>query len=213
MFAGGNGADPVVFRGSCRGSVIVDRAESPYFVLSGAAFGNKMELEDSLHSVIEEEIESMGFELIKADFHPMGRRGVLQIYIDHPGRVISMSDCILVSKTLGVVLDGMSEFGNPYNLEVSSPGENRPLTKPEHFERFKGETARVRYVDGTGAKKSVMGPILGSDGNDVAIAEGDKEIKIAFSGITEANLMGKKPGKKKAGSGQGRKNKRRRKRR
>ncbi len=191
----------------------MDRAEAPYFLLIFKSMIS-MKLQKKLGEIIESEVESMGFELVKAGYIPRGRRGVLQVYIDHPERKISMDDCVSVSRALGLVLDGLEDLKDPYNLEVSSPGVDRPLAKPEHFERFTGKTAKIRYTGGDRERVSVTGKILRTDDKSVFISSQEGETRVGFESIIDARLQGIKPAVDKAGKGRprGKRGKKRRKR-
>lgn len=173
-----------------------------------------MKPQNRIGEIIESEVESMGFELVKAGYVPRGRRGVLQVYIDHPERKISMDDCVSVSRALSLVLDGMEDLQEPYNLEVSSPGVDRPLAKPAHFERFAGKTAKIKYSGEDGKRVSVTGKILRTDDKSVFIASQEGEKQIGFDSIIDARLHGKKPAvdSSRKGKPRGKKGKKRRKR-
>ena len=80
----------------------------------------------------------------------------------------------------------------PYNLEVSSPGMNRPLAKPEHFLRFKGKTAKIVIMEGEGSTRTRIGEIVDAAGDSVIISVNGEEEEIPFDKISKANLHGEK---------------------
>lgn len=147
-----------------------------------------MSVEEKINGILEEELENLGFEFIKVKFAQRGKRKILQIYIDHPDRNVSISDCVGVSKSLGLVLDNLNEVSGPYNLEVSSPGIMRPLVKPGHFARFRGEKAKVQFVDEKGDKLSLIGEIAESDENSVVLDLKEGNVRIKFDKMIQANL-------------------------
>jgi ribosome maturation factor RimP len=151
-----------------------------------------MNPDESLHSAAEREVELLGFELVKLDVITRGRRRVLRLFIDSPEGNVSVGDCVRVSKAVGFVLDGEELIQGPYNLEVSSPGINRPLVKPAHFERFIGHGARIEYRAGPEGKKTVIGEIVRTEGDSVVILSEGGETAVRFDSIMKANLHGEK---------------------
>ncbi|MCD6379276.1 ribosome maturation factor RimP [bacterium] len=163
-----------------------------------------MSVEEKINKVLEEELGNMGFELIKTDSFPRGNRRILQIYIDHPDGNVTISDCVSVSRSLGLILDNLDEVSGPYNLEVSSPGVERPLVKPDHFTRFQGKKAKVQFINEKGNKQSLIGEISKSNESSVVLALEEGNVRIKFDRIIKANLYGqsvnigkRKKGKKK----------------
>jgi len=149
-----------------------------------------MQREDPLASIIEREVELLGFELVRLDLFTRARRRIVRIFIDEPERGVTIDDCVAVTKALGLVLDGADLFTGPYNIEVSSPGADRPLVKPEHFKRFAGHGARIEYAAAEGLKQTVTGEIVGLRGDGVVVRAEGGEISIPFAGIIRANLHG-----------------------
>ena len=100
---------------------------------------------DELHGLLEPAIERLGYELVDLDVRLGGKGGLLRITIDKPDG-IDLSDCEKVSLATSALLDVEDPIAENYNLEVSSPGLDRKLTKVEHFQRFEGETLKVDYA-------------------------------------------------------------------
>src|SRR5579884_1763451 len=86
----------------------------------------------------------------------------LRLFIDHPDGV-TLALCERVSTLL-------NDYRDRYTLEVSSPGQDRPLTRPHHYARFLGRHARVRLRDECGLNRSVTGELVGASERDVTIA-------------------------------------------
>lgn len=105
----------------------------------------------------------------------------LRLFIDHPDGV-SLALCERVTGLLG-------DHRERYALEVSSPGRDRPLTKPQHYTRFLGRHARVRLREAKGAHKSVTGELVGASDEDVTIAAGDGIVTIPYEQIARSNLV------------------------
>ncbi|HVO77181.1 MAG TPA: ribosome maturation factor RimP, partial [Candidatus Bathyarchaeia archaeon] len=118
-----------------------------------------MDLAGELKGLVERELDGLGYELVKADAFLSGRRKTIRLFIDRPDGAVTIDDCVRVTKALGLALEGVETLPGPYNLEVSSPGFARALTKPAHFARFRGERARIEYLDAGGAKTTVVGMI------------------------------------------------------
>jgi ribosome maturation factor RimP len=105
----------------------------------------------------------------------------LRLYIDHPDGV-SLALCERVTHQLAAVRER-------YALEVSSPGIDRPLTKPQHFRRFLGRRARVRTRDARDGHTSFTGELVGATEEEVTIAVTDGVVAIPYSAIARSNLV------------------------
>jgi len=151
-----------------------------------------MEFEKRLKDIVTEELDLLGFELVKLESSLAGRKRVVRLFIDHPEREIRVDDCVRISKAVGFVLDGEDVIGEPYNLEVSSPGMNRPLVKDEHFRRFVGKRAKVVAIGEGGKIQTVIGRIEGVEGSELLITVEGGKVRIPLGNITKANLHGEK---------------------
>ena len=105
----------------------------------------------------------------------------LRLFIDHPSGV-TLDLCERVSGRL-------NDYRERYALEVSSPGQNRPLTKPQHFSRFLGRHARVRLREARDGHKSLTGELVGASEQEVTIAAGDGIVTIPYDQIARSNLV------------------------
>jgi len=106
----------------------------------------------------------------------------LRLFIDHPDGV-TLALCERVSGQLG-------DYRDRYSLEVSSPGQTRPLTKPQHYTRFLGRHARVRLRDPReDGHRSVTGELVGASEREVTIAAGDGLVTIPYEQIARSNLI------------------------
>jgi ribosome maturation factor RimP len=108
---------------------------------------------------------------------------LLRIFIDHPAGV-SLELCERVTQALG-------DLRERYALEVSSPGPRRPLTKPEHFQRFVGRRARVRTAPGAGVpgRESVTGELIGASTQEVMLAAPEGVVAIPYAAIRRSHLV------------------------
>jgi ribosome maturation factor RimP len=105
----------------------------------------------------------------------------LRLFIDHPEGV-TLALCERVSGHLG-------EYRERYALEVSSPGQDRPLTKPQHYTRFLGRRARVSMREAANGQTSLTGELVGASENEVTIAAGDGVVTIPYNQIARSNLI------------------------
>jgi ribosome maturation factor RimP len=109
------------------------------------------------------------------------------VYIDKDGGV-SIKHCALVSRSIGLVLDRLDPFPGRYLLEVSSPGNARPLTREEHFARFVGNEARVQCDEPESGKKTYTGHILSCINGLLVLGTDEGERIIRVPDIIRANL-------------------------
>jgi ribosome maturation factor RimP len=107
--------------------------------------------------------------------------GIARVYIDHPDGV-SLELCERVTHAL-------PEVRERYALEVSSPGRERPLTKPDHFRRFMGRRARVRTREPRDGRRSFTGQLVGATDREVTIAADGGVIAITYDEINRSNLV------------------------
>jgi len=105
----------------------------------------------------------------------------LRLFIDHP-QGVTLALCERVSGQL-------NDYRDRYSLEVSSPGQDRPLTKPQHYSRFLGRLARVRLRQARDGHKSVTGELVGASDRDVTIAAGGGIVTIPYEQIARSNLV------------------------
>ena len=105
----------------------------------------------------------------------------LRLVIDHPDGV----DLSLCERVTGHLRDLLVDHG----LEVSSPGPQRPLTKPDHFKQFLGRRARVRLRTPREGHRSVTGELVGASDAEVTVAADDGVVSIPYSEINKSNLL------------------------
>ena len=137
--------------------------------------------------IAESLCRSEGVDLVHIEYQrePGGR--TLRLYIDKPGGIM-LDDCARVSRQLSDILDVSLETEVSYNLEISSPGPNRPLGKLSDFERFKGHRVKIRTARPINGQKSFTGTLDGVDGADIQLWINNQPIAIAFDCITKAQL-------------------------
>ena len=138
---------------------------------------SEQELETTIETRLREfdpEVELIALERPAAE--------TLRLYIDRPGGV----DLALCEAVTGALRDLLER----YSLEVSSPGIDRPLTKPEHFRRFLGRRVRVRTREAIEGQRSFTGTLAEADDESVLVAAEGEPVRIPFAGIKRSNLVG-----------------------
>lgn len=144
-----------------------------------------------LQDMLEPAIEALGYETIR--ILTIGQvNPTLQVMIDVKdySREINVEDCAKVSRALSAILDEKDPIKDKYSLEVSSPGLDRPLTKPEHFVRFKDYVIKVETINEVEKRKRIKGINLGlNEKNEVRIDMDGKEYVVAFDNISKAKIV------------------------
>lgn len=145
---------------------------------------------DRVRTLAEPIAAHAGMELVDVEFLRQGGRWVLRIFLDKPGG-ISLDDCQAISRQVEKLLD-VEDFIEPaYVLEVSSPGIERPLRTPAHFERFAGRMVEVKTFAPIGEppRKNYRGRLLGIDRDQVVSVEIDGVThRIPLDQVAKANL-------------------------
>ncbi len=171
-----------------------------------------MQLVDKIWALCEPAVRELGLELVEVEHVRSPGGQIVRLYVDREGGV-TVTDCATVSREMGHLLDAEDLVHGRYFLEVSSPGIDRVLRKPEHFERFRGRAVRVRTNAPLGGRRKFSGTISSCSSDTLCIVEGesDRVLEIPLELLEKANLRGeidfgrgrdrKKSGRKK---GQGR---------
>ena len=131
---------------------------------------------------------SENLELVHIEYQRESGGRVLRVYIDRPEGV-ALDDCVNVSRQLNDLLDVHLDNIGPYNLEVTSPGSERPLSKLQDYERFKGRLARVKTLQPINGQKNFKGIIVGSIEERVSLSLNEKTVVIPFGDISKARLV------------------------
>ena len=134
-------------------------------------------------------MEAAGYRLVRLRLMG-GKTKTLQIMAERPDGTMHVDDCAGLSRALSDFLDAEDPIEGEYNLEVSSPGIDRPLTRITDYARWAGNEARLELVaPDAGGRKRFKGLLLGLEGNDVVIeAEGERKV-YPFRSIAEAKLV------------------------
>ena len=131
---------------------------------------------------------SENLELVHVEYQRESTGRILRVYIDRPEGV-ALDDCVNVSRQLNDLLDVHLDNMGPYNLEVTSPGPRRPLSKWEDYEKFKGRLVKVKTLQPINAQKNFTGIIAGLTEKKVTLSSKEKTVDIPFGEISKARLV------------------------
>ena len=129
-----------------------------------------------LWALIEPVVTGMGYEVVDIEYRPHPKDGLLRVFIDQESG-IQLEDCEAVSRQLSAMLDVEDPIPGQFNLEISSPGLDRPLRKAEDFERFAGEMVKIKLSMPTiEGQRNFTGKLLGLEDNEVLLeVDGETE--------------------------------------
>jgi len=145
-------------------------------------------VEERVKAIAERVAIDHGLELVHTEVAGPDNKPIVRIFIDKPNGV-THQDCSEVSLHVGTVLDVEDFIHASYTLEVSSPGLERGLYKPEDYERFAGSLARLRTRNPVNGQRNFRGRLLGIDGEEVLFDDHTSgRVKIALDSIAKANL-------------------------
>jgi ribosome maturation factor RimP len=148
-----------------------------------------------VRSIANRVATSYGLEIFDVSFRREGPGMVLRVQIDRPGPAataeesVSVADCANVSRDLSAILDVDDVVAAAYTLEVSSPGLDRPLTRPDDYDRFAGRFAKLVMREAVDGQKYFKGRLGGVEGDHVLIEGEDRRThRVPLGIIARANL-------------------------
>ncbi len=141
---------------------------------------------EEIQVLLEPVVEAMGFELWGVRYL-QGKQNVLRLYIDAE-QGVTVDDCAEVSHQVSGVLDVEDPITSDYTLEISSPGMDRPLFKPAHWQRFIGEPVKVRLFAPVAGRRKFSAVIKAVEGDDIIVEVDDEDVRIPFTQIDRAHL-------------------------
>jgi len=137
--------------------------------------------------LLEPPVNALGYELVDVQVRT-GGKGLLRLFIDQEAG-INLSDCELVSQQLSAFLDIEDPLPVSYVLEVSSPGQDRPLRTLAHFQRFRDERAKIELKESRDGRRGLTGRLLGTDDQEVLIDVDGEIWRVALAEIAAAKLV------------------------
>ncbi len=144
--------------------------------------------QDLLRDLIEPVVTALDCDLWGIEYNSQGRHTMVRIYIDGPNGV-NIDDCANVSRQLSSVFDVEDPITGEYNLEVSSPGMDRPLFTLEQYGQFIGEQLQVRLRTAFEGRRKFSGQLTGVEGEDVVLVVDEHEYLLPFDSIDKANII------------------------
>ena len=144
---------------------------------------------NGIAQMIEPSLAAMGYRLVRVVV-TSGRRATLQIMAERSDEVpMTVDDCALISRSVSALLDVADPIAGAYTLGVSSPGIDRPLVRPEDYDRFRGFEARIELAQAIGGRKRFRGRLLGTAGGEVRLAAESGETRLPLAAVARARLV------------------------
>lgn len=140
----------------------------------------------------------MGFDLIEIEHYPNPKHGVLRLFIDKPldsdstnsgGGSVVIEDCSAVSRQISALIDVEDPIRGQFNLEVSSPGLDRPLRRLQDFQRFSGSLVKLKTVMPMQGQRNFKGRLLRASEDAVVIETDEEEISLPMDAIEKARIV------------------------
>lgn len=150
-----------------------------------------MERLTALEERIAPTLDSMGFEVVRVGLSTAGGRKTLQVMADRrDGSLITVDECEVISQALSAIFDVEEPITGTYDLEVSSAGIDRPLTRLKDFKAYVGFEAKVETKLPINGRRRFKGALKGVVENDqVVMSVDDAEVRLAFADIGQAKLV------------------------
>ena len=143
---------------------------------------------EELAKLLQPTIERLGYELSDLEARLSGGRGVVRLFIDKLDGV-GLEDCEKVSLAVSALLDVEDPVAGQYDLEVSSPGLDRKLTKIAHFQRFKGEAVKVQMRFPIAGRRRFRGTLVSSDDENIVVNVDGESHTLPMAMIDTARLV------------------------
>jgi len=143
---------------------------------------------DELARLLEPTVARLGYELADLEVRLGGKGGVVRVFIDKLDG-IGLDDCEKVSRAVSAILDVEDPVPGNYELEVSSPGLDRKLTKVEHFQRFMGQTVKVSLRFPKEGRRRFRGTLVSVDDDNIVVEVDGESHSLALSMIDTARLV------------------------
>jgi ribosome maturation factor RimP len=147
------------------------------------------QIEERIEEIIAESVAALGHDIVRVLVTGQQRK-VLQIMVERrDGGTVTLDDCTAVSRTVSTLLDVDDPIPGAYTLEVSSPGIDRPLTRPADYDRFAGFDARVEMNAPIDGRRRFQGRLLGRAGESVRLEVDGAEVLLPLNEVRRAKLM------------------------
>ena len=148
----------------------------------------KAAIDRRIAEIVTPVVEDMGFEVVRVRLMS-GKDTILQIMVQRPDGQIEVDECGQISTALSAVLDVEDTILDEYNLEVSSPGIDRPLTRLKDFDQWEGFEAKVETDELIDGRRRFKGMLAGTEGDEVLITIPEGTIGLKFDWLSDAKLV------------------------
>jgi ribosome maturation factor RimP len=144
---------------------------------------------NQIAQAIEPSLAGMGYRLVRVVV-TSGRRPTLQVMAERlDEQPMTVDDCAQISRSVSAILDIADPIAGAYMLEVSSPGIDRPLVRPEDYDRFNGFEARIELARPIDGRKRFRGRLLGTSAGQVRLAAETGEVRLPLADVARAKLV------------------------
>jgi ribosome maturation factor RimP len=144
---------------------------------------------NEIAQMIEPSLVAMGYRLVRVVV-TSGRRATLQVMAERiDDAPMTVDDCALISRSVSALLDVADPITGAYLLEISSPGIDRPLVRPEDYDRFSGFEARIELTEPFAGRKRFRGRLLGTADGEVRLATEAGEARLPLASVARARLV------------------------
>lgn len=148
----------------------------------------KAAIDRRIAEIITPVVEDMGFEVVRVRLMS-GKDTILQIMVQRPDGQIEVDECAQISTAVSAVLDVEDPILDEYNLEVSSPGIDRPLTRLKDFDQWEGFEAKIETDELIDGRRRFKGQLAGTEGDEVLITIPEGTIGLKFDWLSDAKLV------------------------
>ncbi len=143
---------------------------------------------EKLQMIVDNVVTSLGYELVGVEYLKHDGGGLLRVYIDSE-QGIKLDDCQAVSHQISGVLDVEDPIAGNYNLEISSPGLDRPLFKASDYQRFAGSQVKIKLARAQEGRKNYKGVLQGIENDEVILGIEGQEIRLSLANIEQSRLV------------------------
>ncbi len=150
-------------------------------------FASRQKLRSDLRSLLEAAVARCGCEIVAIELGGSGRKPTLRVYVDRPAGGVTIADCAAVTHAISPILDVADPLPGAYSLEVSSPGIERPVERPEDFARFTGFRARIK-LGPSSERRNATGVLRGLEGAVVVLDVQGELLKLPLMDVDRVHL-------------------------
>tara|TARA_R110000868_G_scaffold144960_4_gene364515 strand:- start:33361 stop:33810 length:450 start_codon:yes stop_codon:yes gene_type:complete len=143
---------------------------------------------DKLFDIIEPAVAAVEFSLYGVEYIPQGKFSLLRVYIDSPNGV-TLDECAIASRQISAVLDVEDPINGKYNLEVSSPGMERPLFKAEHYAEQVGKVIKLSVYTPIDNRRTFEGEVVSANEEAVTLTVDEETLTFDLSDVVKAHVV------------------------